>query len=550
MRRILTSVGIAGLLTSWVFLVANLFSGSSRPLPESIQSYADRSVFHEQLHTDEELAARHRLQAKLDQPAQLEFVDARLNDIGAYLSTEYDIDVLIDHQSLNWADLDPAKSLTVSLPEVRLRSALTLMLEAHQLTWATSDGTVRILAPEYHRVPADVSFIDATHLAQSPYDPDQLDIETLPDAITRFVDTSSWSDYGGDGSVSFWHGSLVVHQQDAVARDVDRLLAALNQAADDYRRDPAETVGRVYCFDASLSAAADQQIQAALERELPAMQFSDTPLGAVIRWLRQRTDAPLVMAPVPSDMLQNPANSLISISFDGERLRDVLPPLLARQNLAVQPRHDVLYIDFDHPTADDITRIYPVADLVDPNASDDELFWPYRGEVSPIETLFHEAIEAAGTDRQLSLTDVIHLDSIDVALVEATPETQRWLQTMLAQLRSARGDFDYAAHARQLRAARTGPVALTYQTSFDLTAADAKSEVLVIERILSQLPPELAERITIRVNVETLSIRATAADHRRLAEEFERKGLPLWRHGFEPRMAPFPGCGSLVPVVG
>jgi len=325
------------------------------------------------------------------------------------------------------------------------------------------------------------------------------------------------------------------------------MLAALRQAAEDYESDPARTVRQVYRWDGTLSAAADRRIEAAWNRTLPEMQFIETPLAAVIRWLAQTTGAPIYISPMPGGLqMNNPPAEPVSLTFDGERLRDVLPGLLSRHGLAYRVRHDVIYIDAKRFGDEQVVRIYPLADLIDPQAAEAELFWRYRGTVPP----GIELLETTGENLETwdEVDEYHYLDSVDCLLVRATPAAHNDLQKAFSRLRSARGKLDFAKHAKELAAARQGMVSLRYQSNVDVFDNKAIVDGDMFTKLRGRMPAEIRDRVRFRIDDEGFWIEAAPADHRRVREAIEKQGLPLWWD--EPPSRQQQQGFGIVPVVG
>jgi hypothetical protein len=550
MRSLFTSVLAGAGITLWVALWLNLLGNEPQPLakPAFEAPLAEVALFHDSEAPRFE-AQQRRLEAKLDQPVQLTYLGARLLDIVEHLGQTLEIQVTVDQLSFEQSDFNLQSEFSVDLPEIRLRSALTLMLQPYDLTWRASDGIVHISPADAVSQVSSAHVFQAERLMRSAYDPAVLDREALPAAIERLVAPESWKANGGDGSLHVYHNALIVHQRGAVIHELRRMLAALKQAADDQDHHPRQAVGRVYRWDLDISAETQRRLQAHLERTAGPMQFSETPLAGVIAWLAQQTGAPLYLDTRAVDSRGNQLASLpISVTLAEQPLRRVLSDLLPPLGLGYQPRHDVIYIDGGgEPQL--LARIYPVRDLIDPRAGEQELFWRYQLEVeAPLVTTIYESAELSVIGLpgdQISLT---FLESVDCLLVNGSHRRHRDLQQLLHRLREARGRIDYRAHSRQLQAARQGPVHLAYSLSMAFgNRVEPPDLVAAKQELWNRLPAELGSRLEITIRDSSLQIRATMADHRALQELIERTGLPLyqeqpWNHS--------PCYGGLVPVVG
>lgn len=546
MRRYLTSVLATAFLGVWSLLLLNLMGREqTRPFAPSIDLSLHASPLFQQVEPDPLQERQEKLQAALERPVRLEFVDARLSDIAAYLAEQQGIDIAVHRRGFAAHNLNPERSLSVQLPEVRLRSALTLMLQRYDLCWSAHDGYVQISPSLAAGEVSCARVFSALRLMQSPYDADDLDRHTLPTAIEELIAPLRWANQGGNGSLHVYRNALVVHQEETVMQEVQRFLAALEQAADDYRREPHTAVGRVYRWDDSASAERHRQIEAALGRSLSPIQFSETPLSAVLQWLARQTGAPLYLDdPVSAGYGGGTVGSqTVSLTIREEPLRDVLARLLTPLGLAYRVQHDVLYVTQQDSAADVLGRIYPVRDLIDPQGTEDEIFWRFRGLESPLLELVETTLETDFEGDFYGEVELAYLDSIDALVVSGPRSVHQTVQSLFAQLRSQRGPFDFHRHEQQLQAARQAPLTLPYQW---LTFGGEPALLGVLRDTLqSRLPGKLRGKVQITMGEAQLRIRATAAEHRELEALIEQLGLPLWGPELDQNQS-----FGIVPVVG
>jgi hypothetical protein len=239
----------------------------------------------------------------------------------------------------------------------------------------------------------------------------------------------------------------------------------------------------------------------------------------------------------------------VSLTIKEEPLRDVLARLLTPRGLVYRAQHDVLYVTLKDSEAQLLGRIYPVRDLIDPQGTQEQIFWKINGLDSPLLEMVQLAPENEFADDYHSTMQLAHIDSVDALVVVAPHAAQEMIQSLLAQIRSERRPLDLKQHERQLQAARQGPVTLTYGW-MGYQGAPVDFDVESARDILqSRLPAELRGQVRIDIVECQMLIRATMAEHRKLEKLIEQLVLPLWRGvpaGWE-KQRPFVGG---VPVVG
>jgi general secretion pathway protein D len=194
----------------------------------------------------------------LNRRMNVEWRSVPLEAVARRLSAELGVNVLLDRRGLEEAGATPDQEISISLRDVRFRSALKLALEPLQLTADVHEGVLRITSQEIAgenvitRVYPVADLIDAPppRVAEKPaltlpvpegtkviyrrsepepwwYGPDY---DTLIDLIETSIAPDSWVDSGGMGSISGFRRTLVISQTDDVHDQIERLLLEIRRA--------------------------------------------------------------------------------------------------------------------------------------------------------------------------------------------------------------------------------------------------------------------------------------------------------------------------------
>jgi hypothetical protein len=157
-----------------------------------------------------------RLQEALKEVTALDFDQQPLAEALAYLaayhsqgSASKQIQIQIDRSALEESGLTTDVQINARIKNVRLESALRLMLSPHKLTFIVVDDVLKITTEDA----AYGTMLVRTYPVGDLIGPEN-DVDTLIDALTVTIDPNSWSDVGGEGAVSAVPAarSLVVRQ--------------------------------------------------------------------------------------------------------------------------------------------------------------------------------------------------------------------------------------------------------------------------------------------------------------------------------------------------
>jgi hypothetical protein len=221
-------------------------------------------------------AGQAKILAALDQPTEFDFKERPFGEVIDYFHQKHEIKILLDRKSLRDAGIDTDAPITQTLKNIRLRSALRLMLAQLDLTYVVGDGYLLITSeneaenklsvkvyPVRDLVALDSDFRpappanDGTDDSPSPADMlprppfsglggfglgsrrDKLDeagdFSGLIDMITSSIAPTTWDEVGGPGAIAENQNamSIAVSQTDDVHEEIVVLLAALRRVRDD-----------------------------------------------------------------------------------------------------------------------------------------------------------------------------------------------------------------------------------------------------------------------------------------------------------------------------
>ena len=180
-----------------------------------------------------------RINAALDSPTTIEFVETPLQDVVDYLKDHHHIEIQLDKKALDDAAKSPDQIMvSKNLKGISLRSALRLILDEYQLKFVIHNQVLLITTPEKAEgeefletkiypvrdlvLPSGATG-DGSHNA---------DFESLIDLITQTVTPKSWEQRGGQGNIAPFENKLVIviSQTQEVHDEIADLLAGLRKS--------------------------------------------------------------------------------------------------------------------------------------------------------------------------------------------------------------------------------------------------------------------------------------------------------------------------------
>ena len=173
------------------------------------------------------LAARERIERALDEPASIDVVEQPLKDVAASLQKRHDVLIQLDEKAIIDAGESADLPLTANLSNIRLRSALDLLLRPHELNWIIEHDVLVITSDTKARERIETRVYPVRDLVEV-HDEHGIsdDYDSLLDVITSTISPTAWSDSGGTGSISPFPNSkaLVISQTREIHEEIGNLL--------------------------------------------------------------------------------------------------------------------------------------------------------------------------------------------------------------------------------------------------------------------------------------------------------------------------------------
>jgi hypothetical protein len=181
------------------------------------------------------IAAEERILRALDQPVSLQLVDTPLKDIVDRLENEYGISIQLDDKALTDAGVNADTPITASFTNVRLRTALELILLRHELNWTIQDDVLVITTDARAKEHVETRIYLVRDLVEV-HDEHGVaeDYDSLIDVVASIISPTAWTDSGGTGSIAPYSNAraLVISQTREVHEQIEALFAMLREARD------------------------------------------------------------------------------------------------------------------------------------------------------------------------------------------------------------------------------------------------------------------------------------------------------------------------------
>lgn len=519
------------------------------------------------VHTDwpsDESGGQSRIQAALDQPTEMDFVDTPLKDIVDFLKARHKIEIQLDNKALGDAGITPDTTFTRQLKGLPLSSSLHLLLADKDLTYfniggdilmittadeAKSHMVVRVYDVRRFEEPVDKSQIAAAagcgsagRASASRATTRSAGIQGAPGAtaaapnkssggsgcmpgsdnwlietITTSVAPTSWDSQGGRGSIAPFNGSLVVAQTQENQEQVSRLFAALDAARKDNSGQPIAI---------RPSTPQTQKIEAALDQPTE-MDFVDTPLKDIVDFLKSRHGIEIQLDNKALGDAGVTPDTTFTHQLKTIPLRVALSLLLADKDLDYVIKDDVLLITTaDVAKATTEVVVYPVGDLLGPpGAKWDDLDYDSLIEVIT-STVSPESWDTNGGPGSIPL-----VPNCKALVILQTQRIHRDIRHLLTELRAQKPPTDAAAASSnstapkpKTRPASNEPILKIYPMSAVFGGPPAEVEQRDLQRFSEAVRRLIAPDTWTRRDVYlsyvsgSLIVRQTPEVHRKIQE--------------------------------
>ncbi|MEX0675631.1 MAG: hypothetical protein WD063_01050 [Pirellulales bacterium] len=170
-----------------------------------------------------------KILAALAEQTKMQFIETPLQDAVEYLKSLHKIEIQLDSKALEDATIGSDTPVTRQLKDIKLSSALNLLLRDLDLTYIIRDEILLITTPEQ----AESQLLTRTYPVGDLVDGnDAKGYDSLIEAITSTVKPPAWDEVGGPGSIKEVpkSKSLVISQTRECHDEVLELLRALRAA--------------------------------------------------------------------------------------------------------------------------------------------------------------------------------------------------------------------------------------------------------------------------------------------------------------------------------
>lgn len=213
---------------------------------------------------DQPLGPEATLEERLEAKGTFHAEEVPLKDFVEALEGTLDTSIVLATKKLEEAAINVETPVTYRLKNVRMKTALRLILGELGLTYLTYDNVLMITTPEdagsqlvtrvydcrdLMKLPSPVRKSKKTEAGNSPsgigtsgipakgpekkeeFGPDGgYDVADLMEAIAGTVAPDSWDDVGGPGSISDFKGLVTISQTQEIHEHVEKLLNMLHKA--------------------------------------------------------------------------------------------------------------------------------------------------------------------------------------------------------------------------------------------------------------------------------------------------------------------------------
>lgn len=302
-----------------------------------------------------------RLLKVLAKSVDVDFKDATLDDLAAWIRKQGGVNVVVDHRAIADAGIDPdAVRLSLTLKQVSLDAALWHLLRPQQLEAAATNDALFLTTYDKARTMRVTRTYAIGDLVRrrDEFGREHCDADSLAEFITFACDPASWDNLGGPGSFAFFDDALAVSADWETQRKVTSALATLREAI---RRQAA---GDFTPISISRRSEGDARVIEALRRRVDV----DITKGSLASFAKQIGELSGVNVIIDEKSLTDAGLVAEELEFSGTlkntTLERALGTILSQADMGFVATHEaVLFCSLDSCLEGDTSTIYPVADL-------------------------------------------------------------------------------------------------------------------------------------------------------------------------------------------
>lgn len=466
-----------------------------------------------------------KIYAALDEPTKLAVMETSLSDVTAYLAKMHDIPIVLHARALDDLGIGSDTPITIHLQNVRLRSALRLMLKELELTVVVRNEVLLITTVEQEESLQVTHVYDVRDLMLTP-ESEEPDADLLIELTTTAVAPHTWNDVGGPASIAHFDGSLVISQTDELHRQVQGVFTQLRQARHAMQHRPETAFARRWPASAALESEANQAIRDALQKPVPKMEFVETSLSDVVIYLAEKTAIPIVIDARCLDGVGIGSDTPVTCHLQGVSLQSALNLILAELELTYVVRDDVLLITTLEEAESQLnTAIFLVRDLLEGPAT-------AGGDVDSLIAMITATIAPDTWDFVGGAGSAAHFAPIDALVVSQTDRNLEQVESLLGKLRKlrqARQPWSADQWEAQQQKYLATPRYQVYYISRDangLLAIDHETAVSYLTRLLDK---DLVERANLRKFDSAVTMFLNPKQAAEVDRALRQSGLPIYR---------------------
>lgn len=170
------------------------------------------------------------LQKILEERVTLDLIDTTLRDSMEIIKEEHaGLNIIIDDAALVLAGINADdETINLSISNITLQSALRLMLRSIDLTYLFKNECLVITTIEEAECNPEIRIYPVVDLVnKSKSESVAQSVDMLIDAITANVAPESWEEVGGNGTIRYFQGQLIVAQSHEVHERLEAMLQLL-----------------------------------------------------------------------------------------------------------------------------------------------------------------------------------------------------------------------------------------------------------------------------------------------------------------------------------